>query len=89
MAEWREKAKELRERHDAIEAMRMRSTGLAARGAELGKIADAAKPLFDSLDDAQKRRFGVIFHAISMHGHHWAMHQGWRSDDHEDGERRD
>jgi hypothetical protein len=34
------------------------------------KIADAAKPLYDSLDDTQKRRFGMLLHMMMrMHGH--------------------
>lgn len=75
-AEWREKWKDIREHHNVIEGLRLRSQGLATRGAELGKLADAAKPLFDSLDDAQKHRFGVLlFHVLKPHGHgHWAMH---------------
>lgn len=84
-AEWREKAKELHEKRDAIEALRLASKGLSARGAELGKIADAAKPLFDSLDDAQKRRFGILLHAISRpQGHHWGMRHDRHSDEHGD-----
>ena len=71
-AEWREKAKELHEKHDVIEFLRLRSKSLAGRGIELGKIADAAKPLVDSLDDAQRHRFAVLLHAIARpHGHHW------------------
>ena len=37
------------------------SEGLSARAADLGKLAAAAKPLYDSLDDSQKRRFAVLF----------------------------
>lgn len=71
-AEWREKAKELHEKHEVIEGLRLAAKGLSAHGAEMEKIADAAKPLVDSLDDAQKRRFIVLLHAIAKpHGHHW------------------
>ena len=31
------------------------------------KIADAAKPLYDGLDDAQKHRFGVLLHEVFSH----------------------
>ncbi len=70
MAEWREKAKEHHERPDVIEGLRQGAKGLAARAAEMEKIAEAAKPLYDSLDDAQKRRFSVLLHATAhKHGH--------------------
>jgi zinc resistance-associated protein len=38
------------------------SERLSARAADLQKLAAAAKPLYDSLDDGQKRRFAVLFH---------------------------
>ncbi len=70
-AEAREKFKQLHEHHDLIEGLRFHSKALAARASELDKLADAAKPLYDSLDDAQKRRFRVLLHAIAKgHGHH-------------------
>jgi len=89
-AEWREKAKELHEKHNVIEGIKLHAKGLLARGAEMEKIADAAKPLFDTLDDAQKRRFGILVHHV-LHGHdggmhgHWGMHGG-ASSEHEDAE---
>lgn len=75
-ADMHEKWDDIHEHHNVIEGLRLRSQGLTARGAELGKLADAAKPLFDSLDDAQKHRFAVLlFHVLKPHGHgHWAMH---------------
>jgi hypothetical protein len=46
---------------------------LSARAADLQKLAAAAKPLYDSLDDSQKRRFAVHFHGSMGRGHwrHW------------------
>jgi hypothetical protein len=35
--------------------MRMKADDLSARGASLKKLADAAEPLYGSLDDRQKR----------------------------------
>jgi hypothetical protein len=64
LGEWREKRKEARETHDMLAMLRMGGKALAARGAELEKLADAAKPLYDSLDEAQKRRFGVLLHMM-------------------------
>jgi len=40
-----------------IEMMRREATFLSERSADRKKLADAAQPLYDSLDDQQKRRF--------------------------------
>lgn len=80
-AEWHEKAKERHERRDVIEGLRLGAKGLSTRGAELEKIADAAKPLYDSLDDGQKHRFGVLLPELFRpHDHHW--HWGTHPDGH-------
>lgn len=78
-AEWREKSNEPREHRSVIEGLQQGSKHLAARSEALGKLADAAKPLYDSLDDAQKRRFGPLLHEAT--GRHWrhgqeAFHHG-------------
>lgn len=57
---------------DALEGLREHASMLTTRAAELNKIADAAKPLYDSLDDAQKRRFGVLMRQAS------GMYMLWR-----------
>jgi hypothetical protein len=46
---------------------------LSARAADLQKLAAAVKPLYDSLDDGQKRRFAVLFRGSMGRGHwrHW------------------
>ena len=63
-AESREKAEEPHKQHDVIEGLRERAKQLEANSVELEtiavefkKLADAAEPLYESLDDAQKRRF--------------------------------
>jgi hypothetical protein len=82
MAEWHEKAKEAYEHPNLIEKLYEKSKALSAHAAEMEKIADAAKPLYDSLDDAQKRRFGMLLRAMArMHGHvgqmwHMGRHEG-------------
>jgi zinc resistance-associated protein len=81
--EWREKAKDHHEKNDVIEGLRLRAKWLSTRGVELDKIADAAKPLYDSLDDSQKHRFGVLLHEVFRHhDHHW--HWGMHPDEHMD-----
>ena len=45
------------------------ATRLTTAGTALKGIADAAKPLYASLDDQQKRRFGFLSHEMMMMGH--------------------
>src|SRR5882724_1307339 len=45
---------------DATERLRERADALTARAAALRRLADAEKPLYQSLDEAQKRRFGML-----------------------------
>ncbi|MFC0218134.1 Spy/CpxP family protein refolding chaperone [Pseudochelatococcus lubricantis] len=51
---------ERRERRDVLQVLSWQAEGLRARADNLTKVAEAAKPLYDSLNDAQKRRFGVL-----------------------------
>ena len=55
-----------------IDAMRTQADALAARAAEMRKIADAAGPLYASLDEGQRNRLmrGVrMVGARGMDGH--------------------
>ena len=71
IAEWRDKAKELQEHRSVIEGLQQRAKRLAARSTELVQLADAAKPLYDSLDDAQKGRFrALLYIGTGKHWHH-------------------
>ena len=47
------------------------SERLSAHAADLRKLAGAAKPLYDSLDDSQKRRFAILFTLGHNHWRHW------------------
>ena len=61
-----------------VDRLARASERLSARAADLQKLAAAAKPLYDSLDDGQKRRFAVLFHG-SMgrgQGRHWRREGG-------------
>jgi zinc resistance-associated protein len=46
---------------DATERLRARADALSARAAALRRLADAEKPLYQSIDEAQKRRFAIAF----------------------------
>ena len=58
------------QRADAIERLRGRADALATRAAALKRLADAEQPLYQSLDEAQKRRFGMAVRFIGRrHAH--------------------
>lgn len=65
--ERRKDAKEKGEKPDPIARLRRRADALSERGTELKKLADAAEPLYQSLTDDQKRRFGFLLHIAIGH----------------------
>lgn len=70
---------------DPIARLRQRANAIEKRGTALKKLAEAAAPLYQSLDDAQKHRFTVLArldHERFGHWrghHHWRGHEGWRA----------
>jgi hypothetical protein len=80
-SEWAEKRKEHEGHHNVIEGLQHRAKALEARAAELVKFSEAAKPLYESLDEGQKRRFGALLRGFGggRHGRHFAggEHRGW------------
>jgi len=65
-----------------IDRMAARGESMESRGAALKKFADAAKPLYESLDEGQKRRFMVLARLGMRDGHHWRGHKHARHHDH-------
>jgi hypothetical protein len=57
---------ENRERMSSVERMDATAGHLARRADELKKIAEAAKPLYGSLDGAQKRKFDLLNAEVMM-----------------------
>jgi len=55
----REAPATVRQDADATERLRNRANALTNRAAALGRLADAEKPLYESLDETQKRRFDM------------------------------
>jgi LTXXQ motif family protein len=87
MAEWRKereaRADQPRDR-DMVAALRQRADAMSKRAAGLQKLADAADPLYKSLDDGQKRRLAVLTRDLRPGaGHRWH----WRGRDRDDGPR--
>jgi zinc resistance-associated protein len=67
-----------------IERLQKRAEALNARGAALKRLADAAGPLYQSLDDAQKHRFVVLSRSMGpRHREHfaWRMRRGAEADE--------
>lgn len=71
--EWRKAAHEEHQHKDLIDHLRKKAQFLSAYAAETAKLADAAKPLYDSLDDAQKHRLAMLLR-VAQRGQ-----GGWRS----------
>lgn len=66
------------ERPSPIERMNTMADHLAKASTEIKAIAGAAKPLYDSLDDGQRRHFGPLMATLMEHGphHHGMMEHG-------------
>ena len=58
---------------DPVSRLRERADNLVATAAALKKIADAADPLYKTLDDGQKRRLALLTHRGGQFGA-----EGWR-----------
>jgi zinc resistance-associated protein len=70
---------------DAIARMREGADTMTVRAAGMKKLADASEPLYKSLDDGQKRRFGALLRVGARdgggrdgHGRHHGHHHGRR-----------
>jgi len=77
---------------DPIERLRERADRMTEAGTNLKKLVDAAQPLYQSLDDAQKRRFRVLSRmglneaaAFERDGRGWHHHRGPRGEGRGDG----
>ncbi len=86
--EWqkrREAMKDSKERPaiDQIDRLRKRADALAERAADLKRFADAAQPLYATLDEGQKRRLQTLV----KHRRAGMMHR-WHHRDRDDGPRR-
>jgi len=61
---------------DPVARLRERADNMATSAAALKKIADAADPLYKTLDDGQKRRLAVLTHMEGRFGGGW-RHRGF------------
>jgi zinc resistance-associated protein len=65
---------------DPVQRAQRGADALAARSAALKRYADAAAPLYQGLDDNQKRRFGILSRVERPRFHHFAFWRGERGD---------
>jgi hypothetical protein len=68
-------------RADAIERLRQGANAMTTRASSQKKLADAAEPLYKSLDDGQKRRFAALLRMGGRHGHGGHQRHGQRRAD--------
>lgn len=61
---------------DPIERLSLRAQAMTERGAGLKKLADAAGPLYKSLDDGQKHRFTVLARLAGLRADGWHGRHG-------------
>ena len=71
---------------DPVARLRERADNMAASATALKKIADAADPLYKTLDEGQKRRLAILTHMGSRFGGGWG-HRGFERGMDRDGDR--
>src|SRR3954454_18375435 len=74
---------------DPVARLRERADAMGATAAAMKKIADAADPLYRTLDDGQKRRLAILTHMERRFGGGGWHHRGFERDDGDRGGDRD
>jgi hypothetical protein len=77
---------------DPVARLREHADNMAASAVALKKIADAADPLYKTLDDGQKRRLAILTHMEGGFGGGWRHHgfeHGMMGGDRDGGPERD
>jgi LTXXQ motif family protein len=72
---------------DPVARLRDRAETMATTAAAMKRIADAADPLYKTLDDGQKRRLAILTHMGRGGGEGWRHHGFMRGMDRDDGDR--
>src|SRR6202790_1772151 len=73
---------------DPVARLRERADNMATSATALKKIADAADPLYKTLDDGQKRRLAILTHMEGRFGGgDWRRHGFMRGMDRDNGDR--
>src|SRR3954468_636124 len=66
---------------DPVTRLRERAESMTATAAAMKKLADAADPLYKTLDDGQKRRLAILTHMGNRFGERGWRHRGTDRDD--------
>jgi hypothetical protein len=66
---------------DPVARLRDRADTMATTAAAMKKIADAADPLYKTLDDGQKRRLAILTNMERRFGSEGWRHRGFERDD--------
>ena len=66
---------------DPVARLRERADTMATSAVAMKKIADAADPLYKTLDDGQKRRLAILTHMGRFGGEGWRHHGSMRGMD--------
>ena len=77
---------------DPVARLRERADTMATTASAMKRIADAADPLYKTLDDGQKRRLAILTHMVGRFGGEGWRHRGFERDgdrDHDRGGDRD
>lgn len=72
---------------DPVERLNLRAEAMTQRGTALKKLADAAGPLYKSLDEGQQHRFVMLAKLGGHRGEHEHGRRGWLHRD-QDGSQR-
>src|SRR5258705_7598881 len=67
----RDDSKDQQKLDDPVTRLRDRADTMATTAAAMKRIADAADPLYKTLDDAQKRRLAILTHTEVRFGVRW------------------
>ena len=86
--EWQKRRAEMKDGKDLppvdqVDRLRKRADALAERAVDLKRFADAAQPLYATLDEGQKRRLQTLIQHRRA-----GMHHRWRNHDRDDQPRR-
>ena len=77
----RDDSKDSQKPDDPVARLRDRAETMAATAAAMKKIADAADPLYKTLDDGQKRRLALLTHMEGRFGGGGWRHRGFERGD--------
>jgi hypothetical protein len=70
----RDESQDQQKPEDPVARLRERADNMATTATALKKIADAADPLYKTLDEGQKRRLAILTHMDGRFGEGWRHH---------------